>query len=165
MKKITAKTVFIALGIKLLITAALLLVCNLAHAQNPLNAKAESIVGNYDVKHGGFQSKVRISKASDGSYMAQIYWVENPNDPATGKKILDERNPDKSLRNVPCDQIVLVRGLKYNAKKECWDGGKIYDPTRGINANASAEFAPDGRLKIRGSLMGFGETVYWDKAK
>ena len=51
-------------------------------------------------------------------------------DPATGKKILDAKNPDKSLRNTPCDQIVIFNGLKYNASKRQWDGGKIYDPQR-----------------------------------
>jgi uncharacterized protein (DUF2147 family) len=55
--------------------------------------------------------------------------------------------------------------LKYNKKKCRWEDGKIYDPTRGIKANCQGEFTDDGRLKIRGSLLGIGETVYWTRLK
>ena len=82
---------------------------------------------------------------------------------AQGKKLLDEKNPDKSLRSKPCDQIVLFSGLQYNSKKHHWDGTKIYDPQRGMRANMTAEFTEDGKLKIRGSVMGIGETIYWEK--
>ena len=97
---------------------------------------------------------------SDGTYQGQVMWLEISCD-KNGNKLLDVKNPDKSLRNTPCDQIVLFSGLKYNAKKQCWDGAKIYDPQRGLRANMTAEFTKEGKLKIRGSLMGIGESVYW----
>ena len=103
-------------------------------------------------------------KLKNGTYRGQIIWMANPND-KNGKKRLDEKNPDKSLRNTPCDQIVLFSGLEYNAKKKRWDGTKIYDPQRGMRANLTVEFEKDGRLKLRGSIMGIGETVYWERVK
>ena len=129
-------------------------------AQNARNDKADGIVGNYYVKQGTDESKVRFSKASDDTYTCQIYWLKDLYD-KDGHVYLDEKNPDKALRTVPCDKIVLIKGLKYNDKKQQWDSAKIYDPQRGIRANVVCSFTADGRLKVYGSLMGFGETLYW----
>lgn len=133
-------------------------------AQNKLNDKAENIVGTYQGKQGEDQFKVAITQEKDGTFKGQIIWLEKDKD-ANGKKILDEKNPDKSLRNVPGDQVVLFSGLKYNAKKKRWDDTKIYDPQRGLRANMHAEFAEDGQLRIKGTVMGIGETVYWKKSQ
>lgn len=135
-----------------------------AFAQNALNNKADNIIGNYLAKQNDDTYKAKITKLSDGTYQGQIYWMEKDRD-AQGKKLLDEKNPDKSLRNKPCDQIVLFSGLKYNASKHHWDGTKIYDPQRGIRAKVTAEFMPDGKLKLRGTVLGIGESAYWEKIK
>lgn len=136
-----------------------------ASAQNSLNSKQESLPGIYYIDHKVFKCKVNITYEKNGTYKAKVFYVENPIDPTTGKKLTDIKNPDKSKRNTPCDQIVLLYDLKYNEKKQCWDGGKVYDPTYGIKANASVEFAPDGRLQVTGSLMGISEHVFWTKLK
>ncbi len=137
----------------------------MAWAQNSKNNQPDAIVGVYRVEHGDQLSKVRVYKDRDGSYTAQCIWLRDSIDPQTGKLVTDTKNPDKSLRNTPCNKIIIVQGLKYNKKKCRWDDGKIYDPTRGIKANCQAEFTDDGRLKIRGSLLGIGETVYWTRLK
>lgn len=131
-------------------------------AQNALNDKAENIIGTYSGKQGEDLFKAKISQQKDGTFTAQVIWVEHDRD-ANGNKLLDTKNPDKSLRKTPCDQIVLFCGLKYNAKDKCWDGTKIYDPQRGIKAKLEAEFTDDGQLKLRGSILGIGESVYWKK--
>lgn len=147
------------------ITITLMLVCLCpAMAQNSLNDKADNIIGEYQGKQNEDSFKVRITKLSDGTYQGQIIWLENSCD-KNGNKLLDEKNPDKSLRNTPCDQIVLFTKLKFNKKKHRWDNTKIYDPQRGIKANLTAEFTENGQLKIRGSLLGIGESVYWEKIK
>lgn len=133
-------------------------------AQNVLNNQADNIVGTYQGKQGDDLFKAKITKQANGKYQGQIIWLERDRD-ANGNKFLDEKNPDKSLRSVPCDQIVIFSDLKYNAKGKCWDGTKIYDPQRGIRANLHAEFTKEGKLKLRGSVMGFGESVYWDRIK
>lgn len=122
-----------------------------------------AIVGDYFSTQGKDQYKVRVSENADGSYKAQVFWMSNAVDPATGKKFLDVKNPDKSLRSVPCDQVVLINGLKYNEAKNQWDGAKIYDPQRGIKANVSIKRNADGSLNVRGSLLGISETVVWKK--
>lgn len=135
-----------------------------AVAQNALNNAADNVVGVYEGSQNGDKFKAKIVKLTNGTYRGQVIWMQNPND-ANGKKRLDKKNPDEKLRNTPCDQIVLFSGLEYNAKKKRWDGTKIYDPQRGMRANLTVEFDKDGRLKLRGSILGIGETVYWTKVK
>ena len=150
---------------KIVAIGALLMVLFLtpSWAQNSSNSTPDAIIGTYWLKHEGEVSKVRVYKCKDGSYAAQCIYLQDSLDKKTGKIRLDTKNPDKSLRNVPCNKIIILRDLRYNAKKQRWEGGRIYDPTRGINAHCTCEFEPDGRLKLRGSLLGIGETIYWIK--
>ena len=132
------------------------------HAQKALNLHADDIVGTYYSEQGQDKFKVRIVKMSDATYKAQVIWVEHRVD-EKGNVITDRNNPDKNLRSTPCDRIVLMKGLQYNAEKKRWDGTKIYDPQRGIRANVSCEFLSENKLKISGKVLGIGETVYWKK--
>ena len=106
--------------------------------------------------------KVNFTKASDGTYTAQIYWLADPYEP-DGSISLDVKNPDKSLRSTPMSQVVLIKGLKYNAEKKRWDGGKIYDPTRGIRVSVDCHFEGAKALKLHGNVLGIGETVTWNR--
>jgi len=133
-----------------------------AAAQNSLNKSADNIVGTYSGMQGNDRFRAKIVKLVNGTYRARVVWLEHDRD-AKGNKILDTKNPDKSLRNRPADQIVLFSGLKYNAKKQRWDDTKIYDPQRGIRAKLVAWFEADGRLALKGSLFGISETVYWTR--
>ena len=129
-----------------------------------INDKADNIIGEYLTDRGGSKSKVRITKNADGTYNAQVFWVENPYD-KDGKKRKDVKNPDKSLRNVDVDQIVIVKGLQYDAEEKKWGGAKMYDPTKGIRVNVTAEFETADKLKLRGTIMGLGVTLYWTRIK
>ena len=126
------------------------------------NSSADNIAGLYFVSHEGENSKVRISRDTDGTFKAQVIWLENRMD-SDGNVRLDEKNPDKSLKDTPCDRIVIIEKLSYNPDRQRWEKGKIYDPTRGIRANATCSFDSPDTLRIRGSLMGIGETVFWKK--
>lgn len=132
-----------------------------AAAQNPMNDDGDNIVGTYmghQKDHGDF--KVKIWKTTSGTYCAKLLWVEKDKD-ERGHKYTDVNNPDKTLRNTPCDQIVVFTGLKYDAEKKRWGDTKIYDPNRGMKANMVARFENDGRLSVTGSKLGFSQTVYW----
>lgn len=133
-------------------------------AQSTLNSKADNIVGEYLTDRGGSKSKVRVTKAADGTYTAQIFWVENPND-ANGKKRKDVKNPDKKLRNTDIDKVMIVKGLKYLKSDKQWGDAKIYDPSKGIRVNVTAEFESEKKLKLRGTVFGIGTTIYWQKIK
>ena len=141
--------------------AAVLFAMLPASAQSAKNSAADNIIGKYESVQGTDAYKVEVTKNADGTYKAQIYWMKDPIDPRTGKKALDVKNPDKSLRNRPCDQIVLIQNLKYIPAKKVWGDAKIYDPQRGIKANVTAQFLQDGRLSLKATVLGIGETVYW----
>ena len=134
------------------------------YSQSTLNTKADNIIGEYLTDRGGSKSKVRITKANDGTYTAQLFWVENPND-ANGKKRKDVKNPDKSLRNVDIDKVVIIKGLKYIKGDKVWGDTKIYDPSKGFRVNVTAEFVSADKLKLRGTVFGVGTTIYWQKLK
>ena len=91
------------------------------------NDKADNIVGQYEIISNGEKAKVAVTKNQSGNYDIQIYWLENPYNP-DGSRALDLKNPDKSLRTVPMDKVVLVRNLGYEKAKKQWSGAKIYDP-------------------------------------
>lgn len=147
----------------LLFFALVASLCQL-QAQRALNEMADNIVGTYLGEQKGDVFKARITKASDGTYKGQIFWMENDRQ-ADGSKRLDTKNPDKSLRKVPCDQVVLFTGLKHNAQKQRWDGTKIYDPQRGFTAKMSAEFIDEGTLRITGTVMGLSGHFTWKKTE
>ena len=84
---------------------------------------------------------------------------------ANGNKRKDAKNPDKSLRNVDIDKVVLIKSLKYDAKRKEWNGTKIYDPTAGKIYNVDIEFKDEKTLKVYGNIMGIGKTLYWNKLK
>ncbi len=121
-------------------------------AQDSLNAFADGILGDYEVSHQGECSKVRITKENDGTYTVRVFWVQDRLD-KKGNVRLDDKNPDKSMRNVECDNIVIVTGLKYDAEKQKWGDAKIYDPTRGIKANVVCEFRPAARKRLSARLF------------
>ena len=149
---------------KFIIAMICALVAVLPAVAQDMNSKGDNIVGEYLTDRGGSKSKVRVTKNADGTYTAQVFWVEHPNDDK-GNKRKDVKNPDKALRNVDIDKVVLVKGLQYKAKDKKWGGAKIYDPTKGIRVNASAEFVEPNKLKMRGTIMGIGATLYWTKIK
>ena len=80
-----------------------------------------------------------------------------------GNVRLDEKNPDKALRNVECDKVILMQGLVYNKERQKWGDTKVYDPTRGFKANVQCEFMENGMLRVRGSLLGLSQSIYWKK--
>jgi uncharacterized protein (DUF2147 family) len=55
--------------------------------------------------------------------------------------------------------------LKYDKSSKQWSGAKIYDPTKGIKVNATAMFEAPGKLKLRATILGIGQTIYWQKIK
>ena len=137
----------------------------MAQAQRGPNANPDAIVGVYKREYGGQVSKVRIYKCTDGTYSAQCIYLKDSIDPKTGKLLTDSKNPNRELRNVPSNRVILIQGLRYNPDKQRWEKGRIYDPTRGLHARCTCEFTADRRLKLRGSVFGIGETVYWQPLK
>ena len=124
----------------------------------------DDIIGEYLTDRGGSKSKVRVTKDANGTYSAQVFWVEKPYD-ANGKKRKDVKNPDKNLRNTDIDKVIIVTGLRYDKEEKDWNGAKIYDPSKGFRVSVEAEFVEPGKLKLFGNIWGIGTTIYWQKIK
>ena len=73
------------------------------------------------------------------------------------------KNPDKSRRSGRADRVVVVDGVKYDAEKGVWNGGRVYDPTKGKSYKVEVSFEDDRTLRVKGSLLGFSRSVYWQK--
>ena len=147
----------------ILMAIAAILMAIPAAAQN-VNSNPDSIIGEYSTDRGGKKSKVRVTKNENGTYTAQVFWVENPLD-EKGNKRKDVKNPDKSLRNVDIDKVTLVNGLKYDPSSKTWGGTKIYDPSKGIKVNVKAQFEDPDKLRLEGTIFGIGVTLYWNRIK
>lgn len=148
---------------KIIFTIMCALMAISANAQN-LNSKGDNIIGNYLSTKDGVKSKIKITKEANGTYKAQVYWVERALD-AKGNKRKDVKNPNKSLRNVDIDKVVLIKGLKYDAKDKEWTDSKIYDPGSGKIYSIDIEFKDANTLKVYGNILGIGKTVYWTRIK
>ena len=131
---------------KLIVLAAALFAAAGVAAQD-----ADRIVGIYKAVEEGKESKVEFSRRPDG-----------PN-PPDGTPKLDVKNPDKSKRSGRADRVVVVDGVKYDAEKGVWNGGRVYDPTKGKSYKVEVSFEDDRTLRVKGSLLGFSRSVYWQK--
>lgn len=95
----------------------------------------------------------------DGSIVGVTMW---------GSKGLqtDQNNPDAKLRSRPLKGIEFLYGFDYEAKKNRWKGGRVYDPNNGKTYDAKMELEKDGRiLKMRGYLgiSMFGRTARFER--
>ncbi|GAT61561.1 DUF2147 domain-containing protein [Paludibacter jiangxiensis] len=131
-------------------------------------SKADRIVGyylTYDDETGKEKSQVQIFKAANGKYYGQIVWLKVPTD--NGKPKLDAKNPDKQLQTKPILGLQMLKNFVYNASKDEWSEGSIYNPANGKTYNCFMKFENASKLKIRGfigsSWMGLGKTAYWTK--
>lgn len=125
---------------------------------------ADKIVGIYSVEEEGRQSKVRFTKCADGSYQGQIIWLSEPNN-ADGTRKMDLKNPDPAKRNTPSDQVVIVYGIRYDAKKQAWNGGKVYKPINGKTYKVECSFEDEKTLRVKGSLGPISLSRYWKKVE
>ena len=146
---------------KIIFTLMCVLMAISSSAQD-LNSKGDNIIGEYLSIKDGSKSKIRISKESNGTYTAQVFWVEKAYD-ANGNKRKDTKNPDKNLRNVDLDKVILIKDLKYDAKGKEWSDTKIYDPGSGKIYSVDIEFKDAKTLKVYGNILGIGKTVYWTR--
>jgi uncharacterized protein (DUF2147 family) len=127
---------------------------------------ADKIIGTYYVADdtSGEDCKVKITKDKSGTYSGRIIWVKNPNNKdGTPKK--DIMNPDPAKRNTPGDQIALVFHFRYDAKKNQWVDGEIYDPIHGKMYKCKMWFESENVLRVRGyiGVPALGRTMTWKK--
>jgi len=127
---------------------------------------ADKIIGTYYVSDDTSDEdcKVQITKDKSGTYSGRIIWVKNPYF-KDGSPKRDIMNPDPAKRNTPGDQIPLVFHFRYDAKKNQWVDGEIYDPIHGKMYKCKMWFENDKTLRVRGyiGISALGRTMTWKK--
>lgn len=130
------------------------------------SSKADRILGTYYIykPETKSESKVQIYKTKDGKYEGKFIWLKVPNNP-DGTPKLDVNNPNPKLRKQRLDNLVLVKGFKYDADSDEWVGGEIYDPEEGKTYSCKMKFESDTKLKVRGyvGIPALGKSMYWTK--
>lgn len=81
-----------------------------------------------------------------------------------GSQIIDEHNPNKSLRNRPVLGINSIIGFSWDSEKQILVDGKVYDPKKGKFYTGKI-WEEEGKLKMRGYVGIFYQTETWTRAK
>jgi uncharacterized protein (DUF2147 family) len=114
------------------------------------------------------KSRIEISKVSDGTFEGKIVWLKEPNYPAddkeAGKTKHDRENSDKSLQSRPIVGLAIMKGFKFDGKKE-WNGGTVYDPESGKTYKGKVWLEGDNTLGLRGfiGISLLGRTEKWTR--
>lgn len=137
----------------LLIIALFIISAGLIYGQ------ADKVTGIWLTEKKG--SQIRIFKATDGKYYGKIEWLEKDKDR------LDVNNPDEKLRSKKVWGMLILRGFSYNASKNQWEGGTIYDPENGKTYDCYMWFeGNDNQLHIKGYVLGMkfiGRETLWTR--
>lgn len=106
---------------------------------------------------------------SGNTYAGKLIWMKDPNNPSTGKPLLDQKNPDEKLRSNPILGSNLMYGFVFSKGDKEWSDGKIYDGREGKTYKCYIKINADKTLKVRGYIgaawMGLGKTNTWTRIK
>jgi uncharacterized protein (DUF2147 family) len=107
---------------------------------------------------------VRIAKCGQG-YCGALVWLRDPLDPATGRPVLDDKNPDPARRSRPLLGTMIVIDFRPSADgTEKWRG-RFYNADDGNFYDGSISVADPSRLAVQGCLLAFCETQTWTRVK
>ncbi len=108
-----------------------LVVGALAAAVSGAHAGAEGLAGTTWMTDGG-SAKVAFAE-EDGALVGRIVWLGE--EAESGEPVLDENNPDESLRARPLIGVAMVWGFE-RIRDGLWDRGRIYAADDGKTYNA-----------------------------
>ena len=106
-------------------------------------------------------AKVRVSRCG-GGLCGVVVWLREPNDPATGKPQLDDKNPNPALAKRPVIGLPLFTGM-HAAGPNKWSG-EIYNADDGKSYRSNISLSGPDALRVEGCVgpLCGGET--WTRA-
>ena len=140
-----------------LLSAAVLMMAGAVSDAQPSRAEADAALGVWVTE----QSKAHVEVYRCGEqYCGKIVWLKEPI--KEGKIVLDAKNPDPKLRELPVLGMLLMRDFTYDGDGE-YVGGKIYDAESGDTYSAKLQCVNDTTLTLRGYVLIplFGRTTTW----
>jgi len=121
--------------------ACLIFTASLAYSQS------DKIIGIWVPAKG--TSQVRIFKATNGKYYGKVEWLNEDKDK------LDVENPDESLRKNKIWGLMILKDFTYNAAKNRWEDGTVYDPDNGKTYDCYMWFeGDDNKMTLKGYVLG-----------
>jgi uncharacterized protein (DUF2147 family) len=126
----------------------------------PQDRDRDGILGTW-LTAGG-ESQVEIYMRDSVTYCGKIIWLRDPL--KEGKPVIDDKNPEDSLKSRPVLGLQILRGFTY-AGDRVWNGGKIYDPKSGNDYSAKMTLEDEKNLDLRGFVVIplFGRTEKWTR--
>ena len=96
------------------------------------------------------KSHIEIYQNDEGFYEGKISWLAEPlNENGDIKK--DKENPDKTLRDQPLKELIIIKNLQHIKNNE-WGDGQIYDARSGKTYSLSATLKDFNTLFMRGYI-------------
>ncbi|MDD2771547.1 MAG: DUF2147 domain-containing protein, partial [Bacteroidales bacterium] len=86
-------------------------------------------------------TKIEV-KLVDGKYNGTIIYMI-PEKYENGQEPKDDNNPDTALQSRSLIGLTILEGFVYNAKKDEWKDGTIYDPASGKTYDCFARLEND----------------------
>ena len=143
-----------------LLMVALVLACLVA--ATPVGAQSPTPVGVW--LHANGRIQVAIAPCND-RLCGKIVWFRWPND-ASGRPLVDFKNPDPALRTRPLSGLTILQGLRRTGERT-WEDGQIYNPDDGTDYQALMSIEDNGDLRVRAYLLVsmLGETQFWTRVR
>jgi uncharacterized protein (DUF2147 family) len=103
---------------------------------------SDRIVGLW--KSSNKQVMIKIDKVGD-HFQGRIVWI---GDSEQGGMLMDEKNPNQQLRNLPLKGNKIIQDLAFNPSSAHWEGGTFYNFSEGKNYNCLISMTTSDQIKI-----------------
>ncbi|HYA05107.1 MAG TPA: DUF2147 domain-containing protein [Xanthobacteraceae bacterium] len=113
-------------------------------------AQAADALGNWFTSDG--KGKVHIVNCG-GAICGSLVWLQEPNDPDTGKPKLDKHNADASKQSRPLLGIPIVLNMKPSGTPDKWDGD-VYNAEDGRTYSGSFALTGANTAELKGCVLG-----------
>jgi uncharacterized protein (DUF2147 family) len=107
-------------------------------------------------------TKIKVEK-KDGKYSGTIVFMI-PEKYENGQPPKDDKNPEESLRSRSLIGLQILKDFEFDANKNEWKNGKIYDPKSGNTYDCYAWLENEDLLKLKGFVAGIrwlGRSSEW----
>ncbi len=142
---------------------AVILLCFVFSPVTGIFAQAGSVVGFWLTQDG--DSQVEIHRTPGNKFNGRIVWLEEPLN-EHGRPKVDDKNPDRALRNRRTLGLEILKDFTYNSSKKEWEGGTIYDPKSGRTYDCYMWLDGNNTLKLKGFVLGMrflGREATWTR--
>jgi uncharacterized protein (DUF2147 family) len=114
----------------------------------PVKAQAGGEVSGIWLTQAG-DAKVRVGKCG-GGICGVVVWLKDPINPATGKRQVDDKNPNPALAKRPMIGLPLFSGMRPVGPNK-WSG-QIYNADDGKSYASNISVSGPGTLRVEGCV-------------